>query len=127
MAVLRQTWITDNRLDTRMVTADIRLTRRASGWTVTEIRSAEAVDVSVLLLPDRTSDLLNHDGVDLPDVALADLADGVVRGEAPDVRVDRVEDGPEDTAAFVHGSVTVPNYLMPRQTQFYGVRWEFWN
>jgi hypothetical protein len=23
--------------------------------------------------------------------------------------------------------VTVPDYLMPRQTQFYGVRWEFWN
>jgi hypothetical protein len=23
--------------------------------------------------------------------------------------------------------VTVPEYLMPRQTQFYGVRWEFWN
>jgi hypothetical protein len=22
---------------------------------------------------------------------------------------------------------TVPGYLMPRQTQFYGVRWEFWN
>jgi hypothetical protein len=21
----------------------------------------------------------------------------------------------------------VPGYLMPRQTQFYGVRWEFWN
>lgn len=23
--------------------------------------------------------------------------------------------------------VTVPDYLMPRQSQFYGVRWEFWN
>ncbi|MFN2566242.1 MAG: hypothetical protein ABR499_14695 [Gemmatimonadaceae bacterium] len=22
---------------------------------------------------------------------------------------------------------TVPNYLMPRQSQFYGVRWDFWN
>jgi hypothetical protein len=22
---------------------------------------------------------------------------------------------------------SVPNYLMPRQTQFYGVRWDFWN
>jgi hypothetical protein len=21
----------------------------------------------------------------------------------------------------------VPGFLMPRQTQFYGVRWEFWN
>jgi hypothetical protein len=28
---------------------------------------------------------------------------------------------------LVEDYATVPNYLMPRQTQFYGVRWEFWN
>jgi hypothetical protein len=28
---------------------------------------------------------------------------------------------------LVEDYVTVPGYLMPRQSQFYGVRWEFWN
>jgi hypothetical protein len=28
---------------------------------------------------------------------------------------------------LVEDYVTVPDYLMPRQSQFYGVRWEFWN
>jgi hypothetical protein len=28
---------------------------------------------------------------------------------------------------LIEDYVTVPNYRMPRQTQFYGVRWEFWN
>jgi hypothetical protein len=28
---------------------------------------------------------------------------------------------------LIEDYVTVPNYLMPRQSQFYGVRWEFWN
>jgi hypothetical protein len=28
---------------------------------------------------------------------------------------------------LVEQYTTVPDYLMPRQTQFYGVRWEFWN
>jgi hypothetical protein len=28
---------------------------------------------------------------------------------------------------LIEDYATVPNYLMPRQTQFYGVRWEFWN
>jgi hypothetical protein len=40
-----------------------------------------------------------------------DLADGVVDGASPVVRVTRVEAGPSDTRAFVHGTVTVPNYL----------------
>jgi hypothetical protein len=40
-----------------------------------------------------------------------DLADLVVEGDSPAVRVDRVEPGGDDTHAFVHGFVTVPNYL----------------
>ena len=28
---------------------------------------------------------------------------------------------------LVEDYTTVPNYFMPRQSQFYGVRWEFWN
>jgi hypothetical protein len=28
---------------------------------------------------------------------------------------------------LIEDYVTVPDYLMPRQSQFYGVRWEFWN
>jgi hypothetical protein len=28
---------------------------------------------------------------------------------------------------LIEDYVTVPRYFMPRQTQFYGVRWEFWN
>jgi hypothetical protein len=28
---------------------------------------------------------------------------------------------------LVEDYVTIPDYPMPRQTQFYGVRWEFWN
>jgi hypothetical protein len=28
---------------------------------------------------------------------------------------------------LIENFVTVPGYLLPRQTQFYGVRWEFWN
>jgi hypothetical protein len=28
---------------------------------------------------------------------------------------------------LVEDYVTLPGYLMPRQSQFYGVRWEFWN
>jgi hypothetical protein len=28
---------------------------------------------------------------------------------------------------LVEQFVTVPRYQMPRQTQFYGVRWDFWN
>jgi hypothetical protein len=28
---------------------------------------------------------------------------------------------------LIEDFVTVPGYQLPRQTQFYGVRWNFWN
>lgn len=43
----------------------------------------------------------------------ADLADGIVEGAAPAFTVERIAPGDKaDTASYVHGTVSVPNYLV---------------
>ncbi|SDU20987.1 hypothetical protein [Jiangella alkaliphila] len=78
MAVVRQTWADGAALRERVVTADVRLQRAGSAWTVTELHPVAPVPDAAARLTGPAADLAASGRVQLPEAAVADLAAGIV-------------------------------------------------
>lgn len=127
MAVTRQVWAEAGETRDRTVTADLRLRRSDEAWSVTELRVPEHRPRQT---PEasRARELAGLSGVDVPDAALADLADGIVDDRVIEALIDLANDYAFSVTVFrtghpehVFGTGRVSNHTRGRAVDIWAI------